>query len=140
MKNILLFLLFLFSCLNNIFAESICFKDICIEAEVADSPESRQKGLMFREKMPENRGMLFVFPQQAKYNFWMKNMSFSLDIIWIDSNYTIVEIKENMLPCQDPCQVIAPSREASFVLEVAGGFAKKNKLQILDKVAIKKGE
>ncbi len=138
MRTIFFIFLFSFAWLGNIFAETVCVKDVCIEAEVADSPESRQLGLMFRESMPENRGMLFVFPQEGKYNFWMKNMNFPLDMIWVDSNYTIVEIKENMLPCRDSCPVIAPSKEASFVLEVAVGFVKKNKLEVSDKIVIKK--
>ncbi len=138
MKTIFLFFLFSLVQVNNIFAETVCFKDVCIEAEVVESVESRQKGLMFREGMPENKGMLFVFPQEAKHGFWMKNMKFSLDMIWIDSDYNIVEIKENMLPCQGSCPVIAPLKDARFVLEVVSGFALKNKLKVSDKITIKK--
>ncbi len=64
---------------------------------VADSKEERIQGLSYREQIPLD-GMLFIFPSSKKYAFWMKGMSFPLDIIWINENGEVVGFKENALP------------------------------------------
>lgn len=62
--------------------------------EIADSPEERQRGLMNRKSLGENRGMLFVFPRDEKLSFWMKNTPIPLSIAYIAKDGTIKEIKE----------------------------------------------
>lgn len=108
----------------------VCFRDICVDCEIADSDEKRIKGLMFREDLAQNSGMLFIFPFEDKYSFWMKNMRFSLDMIWIGSDRKIVDINKNVLPCGASCEEIIPKAKAKYVLEVNSGFADKNRIKI----------
>ena len=63
---------------------------ILVCASVADTPEARQQGLSGRAGLGESEGMLFVFPKDGEYAFWMKDMRFSIDILWLSGNGTIV--------------------------------------------------
>ncbi len=142
MKRILIIflLIFLVSCAKN-FNEILIDngeKLIKIKVEIADDNEERAKGLMFTEKLDENEGMLFVFDEENYQTFWMKNTLISLDIIFIDENFEIVDIK-NVQPCrEEPCTLYESSKPAKYVLEVNGNFTLKNKIKIGDRVIIKK--
>ena len=104
----------------------VCIRENCFDVEIADSGNELARGLMFREKLDENKGMLFIFMQPANYTFWMKNMFIPLDIIWIDENKAIVHIEENVPICeQDPCQTYTPNKKALYVLEIKSGLVKK---------------
>ncbi len=94
-----------------------------LSLEIADSPEERRVGLMFRDPLPENHGMLFIFGREQAYSFWMMDMRFSLDIIWIDSNGIVVHIENNVPPCSRACPSYQPNVSALYVLEVNAGFA-----------------
>lgn len=86
--------------------------------ETATTPEQRQQGLMFREYLDAQAGMLFVFEYDAPYAFWMKNTKMSLDIIWIDSEWRVVD-STTALPCEDdPCPSYYPRADARYVLEI----------------------
>ena len=89
--------------------------------EIADTPESRTQGLMFREDLPLDQGMLFIFPESKPYEFWMPNLAFPLDIVWIDSFQNIVDVK-TVPPCQkeviSECPSYQPKGAAKYVLEV----------------------
>lgn len=108
---------------------SICFQDSstqenkgCFLIEIVSTPLQMQKGLMFREKLDQDKGMLFVFSQESKYPFWMKNTLIPLDMIWIDRNSKVVFIKENAEPCiSKDCPTINPQQNAQYVLEINGG-------------------
>ncbi len=103
----------------------VCIEQICFMVEIADSAEERAKGLMYREALDEGKGMLFVYPEEGIYNFWMKNTLIPLDMIWISSDRRIVHIEE-AVPCkEDPCYVYQPAKKALFVLEINGGLAEK---------------
>ena len=107
---------------------------IMINAEIADDSDERKNGLMFREKLEENSGMLFIFENEESQTFWMKNTLISLDIIFIGSDLEIVDIK-NAEPCRkDPCKLYASPGPAKYVLEVNAGFAARNKLKVGDKI------
>jgi len=111
-------------------------KNVRVFAEVADDNDERAKGLMFREKLEENNGMIFIFEQENEIAFWMKNTLIPLDIIFIGKNFKIVDIK-NAVPCkQDPCQLYKPQKSAQYVLEVNSGFAEKNGIKVNDEVEI----
>ena len=111
-------------------------KNVRIFAEIADNNDERAKGLMFREKLEENNGMIFIFEQENEIAFWMKNTLIPLDIIFIGKNFKIVDIK-NAVPCkQDPCQLYKPQKSAQYVLEVNSGFAEKNGIKVNDEVEI----
>ena len=104
-----------------------------IQAELAVTAEHRAQGLMFRDSLDPDRGMLFVFPQSDFHAFWMKNCRFPIDIIWLSSAKKIVHIERVVPPCKvEPCPTYGPMRKAKYVLEVVADFSKKEKLQLGD--------
>ena len=106
-----------------------------ITAELAVSDEERQLGLMFREKINSDQGMLFLFKEEGFHSFWMKNMNFPLDIIWLDRDKIIVHIESNVPPCRElPCSSYTPQFPASYVLELKTGSVGKNQLKMYDKL------
>jgi uncharacterized protein len=110
-----------------------------IHAELAQTPSEWSRGLMFRNSMPNDAGMLFVFPLEATQSFWMKNTKIPLDIIFISSAGVIVDIKNDFLPCTaDPCPVYNSAAPAQDVLEINYGLAQKTGLKTGDKIIINK--
>jgi len=116
----------------------VCFESKgCFDAEVAASPLARERGLMDRTSLAPNHSMLFVFPvpDQARL-FWMKNMRFPLDIVWINSEKKIVGISKNVPPCEEiHCPSFASPAPASFVLEINAFAADERGLKIGDRVS-----
>lgn len=114
-------------------------KNLSVKVELAANPYQWSTGLMFRDKLEENSGMMFVFPNETTRNFWMKNVSFALDIIFISKDLEVADIKENFEPCPS-FQLICPSyfskKPATFVLEVNAGFVAKNGIRMGDKVEL----
>jgi uncharacterized protein len=103
-----------------------------IQAEIADTTEKRAKGLMYRDSLPKDRGMLFTFAEPQLWTFWMKNTRISLDIIWMDGKKRIVHIERNVPTCprtDDGCPQYQPNDNAVYVLELAAGVADALKLQ-----------
>ena len=95
-----------------------------LDVEIADTPEKVQRGYMFREKISDNEGMLFMFPTPGFHNFWMKNCKVGLDIAWLDEQWKVVHLEENLPPCAaDPCPSWGPLKAARYVLEVRAGLA-----------------
>lgn len=89
--------------------------------EIADTEELRQRGLMYRDPLPDDRGMLFQFPQSTEQSFWMRNTPSSLDIIYIDPRGRIVSIAKHATPMSEtPIPSYGP---ANGVLEVRAGRA-----------------
>ena len=70
--------------------------------EVATTPQERARGLMFRDHLPQNMGMLFIFPAPEHWTIWMKNTKISLDILWLDHKKTIVHIEPQVPSCDLP--------------------------------------
>ena len=104
-----------------------------IVVDIADTPQSQERGLSFRNNLAENEGMLFVFNLPGEYYFWMKDMNFPIDIIWLDSDRKVVYIKKDARPELFP-ESYAPELDAKYVLEVVSGFSDKNNLKIGDEV------
>lgn len=100
--------------------------------EIADDDAERQRGLMFREPLADDRGMLFQFPDVAERGFWMRNTPSPLDIIYIDPNGRIVSIVRNAAPNSDA--VLPSNGPASGVLELRAGRAAEIGAQPGDKV------
>lgn len=103
-----------------------------IQAEIADTTEKRAKGLMYRESLAKDRGMLFTFAEPQLWTFWMKNTRIPLDIIWMDGKKRIVHIERNVPTCprtDDGCPQYQPNDNAIYVLELAAGVADALKLQ-----------
>ena len=100
-----------------------------ILAEVADNPASRSRGLMFREQLAPNRGMLFVFEEAGEWSFWMKNTKIALDILWLGADKRIVHVEENVPGCaKDLCPEYKPNKDALYALELPAGSVKREKL------------
>ena len=100
-----------------------------VEVEVADTKEKREKGLSGRDSLEGGHGMLFVFNTEGIYPFWMKNMKFPLDIIWIDSSYRVVGVTSDVRPESYP-ETFSPNKPAKYVLEVKSGFARENNIKV----------
>ena len=97
-----------------------------LHVEVAESPIRRQLGYMFRERVGPEDGMIFVFEEAAFHSFWMKNVGFSLDLLWMAGDGTVVDVALEIPPCrEDPCPSYVPMARALYVLELAGGRAEK---------------
>ena len=97
---------------------------VSLKVEIADSPSEREKGLMFRYSMPDDRGMLFVFENERNLAFWMKNTFIPLDIAYISARGLINEIYR-MEPL-DYSKVYTSKKPAKYALEVNAGWFKKN--------------
>jgi uncharacterized membrane protein (UPF0127 family) len=114
---------------------TIYIQDKPFLAEIADTPEKHSKGLMFRQSIRDDYGMLFVFGGEDYRSFWMKNTLIALDIIFLNRAGQIVDMFMSVPPCLgDPCPSYPSKFPASFVLELKGGMAKKMKLKIGDKI------
>jgi uncharacterized protein len=137
---ILLFLLSIaFLCITVIKSKEkdrACFDETCFKIEMAQDPVIRTKGLMYREKLDLDRGMLFIFEQEDIYAFWMKNTYIHLDMIWIDKEFVVVDIYKNATPCRETCDPIIPSANATYVLEINSGLADKYNIKVGDRVKI----
>ncbi len=103
-----------------------------IHAELADTPQKRSEGLMYREHLADNRGMLFTFSQAQAWTFWMKNTKIPLDLIWMNENKQIIHMEQRVPICtrtDDSCPQYRPNEGALYVLELAAGRAESLKLQ-----------
>ena len=143
-KNKFFILIFIILILLTIFIytqtnkNKICFNKNCFKVEIVSNQEELSKGLMFRESLNKNSGMLFIFPEEDIHNFWMKNTLIPLDIIWINSAKEIVFIQKKAQPClEEPCEIFTPDKEALYVLEINSGIAKEIGLEIWSKVNFK---
>jgi len=141
LKNLLFFCLSILAfslplvSLNKTYVKVFLPNGVSITAELAVTDEERARGLMYREKIDPDQGMLFIFEEEDRYSFWMKNMKFSLDLIWLDREKRIVHIERNVPPCQSlPCPSYAPSLLALYVLELKAGSADENRLKMYDKL------
>jgi uncharacterized membrane protein (UPF0127 family) len=106
-----------------------------VTAELAVSDEERARGLMFREKILPDQGMLFVFEEEGLHSFWMKNTLIPLDMIWLDSDKRIIHIEADVPPCrEDPCPSYGPAVPARYVLELKAGEARTNRLKAGDRL------
>lgn len=102
----------------------LCPSGDSLRLEIAVSEEERTLGLMFRESLPEDMGMLFVFEECGRHPFWMKNCFFPLDIIWMDREGKVLSVMDHLPPCRrDNCPEYNPDVNACYVLEVNAGKA-----------------
>jgi len=133
--SLCIFKLFTF---NQSFAEEIVYAHAIvttstgeeIPVEVADTLKKRRLGLGKRTSLKKDWGMLFVFENRKRYHFWMKDMQFPLDVIWLD-NHRIVHITHNAKPAiyRDEPEIMASPVPVNFVLEIAAGRAEKLRLK-----------
>lgn len=100
---------------------------------IADDTAEQTRGLMFVEQMPEDHGMLFIFPDSQPRSFWMRNTLIPLDIIYFDADLRLVSISKNARPCKTSrCDHYPSSGPAKYVLELNAGHADQLGLQVGD--------
>jgi uncharacterized protein len=107
---------------------NVTVNGLVLLADISVTNEQRTKGLSVKDGLAENEAMLFVFDNEAEHTFWMKDMKFPIDIIWIDSDKTIVHIEHNLQPCGYGllCPTYKPGQDSLYVLETVSGFAEKH--------------
>ena len=107
---------------------NVTVNGLILSADISASNEQRTKGLSVKDALAENEAMLFVFDNEDEHTFWMKDMKFPIDIIWINDNKTVVHIEHNLQPCGYGllCPTYKPGQDSLYVLETVGGFAEKH--------------
>lgn len=98
-----------------------------LEAEAADTPEKLLFGLAFRDALPPNGGMLYIFDQNGLHRITTREYRFPIDILWVDESHHVVHMLENADPCsKDPCPFFGPPPEpARYVIMAESGFIRK---------------
>lgn len=138
-KIVLLFLaLFLFQCEGQVMGDGplvpIQIGDSNLQVEVAATPQKRQRGLMYRSALPDNEGMLFVFPETQALSFWMKNTLIPLDIGFFDEQGFLIEYK-TMQP-DNGKKIHTSSEPAKYALEMNQGWFKKHGIKKYDRLSL----
>ena len=103
-----------------------------IHAEVKADRQSQATGMMYRDSLAADRGMLFVYRGPVREAYWMHNCKIALDIIWLDQDGKVVEIAANAPPCNGPersCPTYGGHELANYVLELGGGQAKAHQIE-----------
>lgn len=118
---------------------TVSFENKSFQVELAQTDEERQQWLMNREFLDKNKWMLFIFPNEWKHIFWMKNTLIPLDMIWINVNNwenRVVDI-QTAIPCvTDECEIYKPAWDSLFVLEINAWLAEKYGIEVWDLVYI----
>lgn len=110
-----------------------CIKNQCFNVEVVKDSKALTKGLMDRKKLKADQGMLLNYTSSDKYAVWMKNMNFSLDIIWLNKKKEVVYLHENAPPCEtEQCDLYTPDKNAKYILEVPAGSIAKIGIEVGD--------
>lgn len=107
--------------------------------EVVNSKWEMVQGLSGRNSLSDSEGMLFAFDKPGKYGFWMKNMQFPIDIIWISENLTIIWIEKSVSPDTYPKSFV-PESPAKYVLEISAGQVESNNIKIGDFIQFSKNK
>jgi len=114
--------------------------DQVIEVEIASTPEEKIQGLMFREKIGENQGMLFVYEEASSPIIWMKNMLISLDILFIGEDLSINHIERMVPPCDQEddslCDRYSSKKSVNYFLELPAGTADAIGIEVGDSVTL----
>lgn len=105
-----------------------------VKLEIADTPEKRAQGLMKREELADDAGMLFIWKKALLTSFWMKDTPLSLDILFIDENKKINFISKATTPYSH--DLITPDKPFLYVLEVKAGFVERNGITVGDQVVL----
>jgi uncharacterized membrane protein (UPF0127 family) len=106
--------------------------------EIASDPAARARGYMGREAVGSHEGMLFVFEEAGRHAFWMKDCRVRLDIVWLDATLRVVDVARDRPPCPGggECPEVVPLEAAKYVLEFAGGTARREGLKTGDRVVV----
>ena len=105
------------------------------KVQVSDDADERRQGLSGQDALDNDEGMIFVFDRPGMHGFWMKDMKFSIDIIWIDENLRVVHLEEAVSPSTFP-ESFVPSVDALYVLEIYTGQAAAQGIDLGDAVVL----
>ncbi len=111
------------------------FAGVSLRIEYATTTEARERGLSGVSYIPEDYGMLFVFPRDGVYGFWMKDMQASIDIFWLDDKGQVIFLQPNVEPSSYP-YVFYPSEPARYVLETRAGFSTRHSVSVGAKLVL----
>jgi len=114
---------------------SIVVGDTALIVDVVETPKDRERGLSGRRELIDNNGMLFVFEEKQINKFWMKDMKFSIDIIWFNEYGEIIYFVENVSPETYP-QLFGPDEDSQYILEVRAGFVKEKGFKLGDTIEL----
>ena len=106
-----------------------------VNIEIAANQGQKIKGLSGKNYLPANQGILFVEDESKKISIWMKDMRFAIDIVWIDENFKIIHIENNVQPDSFP-KIFSSQEPARYVLEVNAGFTTENNIKVGDKIKL----
>lgn len=130
-------LMIITGCANNLEKTQVMINENIITVEIANNTAERQKGLMFREELCQECGMLFIFEKEQKLQFWMKNTLIPLDLIFISKEGEIQQIQEADPCIEEYCKLYISEKPAKYVLEVNKGYSTEKGIKINDSVIIK---
>ena len=117
--------------------ETITLNGTSFDTLISDTEALREKGLGQRKSLPDDQAMIFVFDKPDYYSFWMKDMSFPLDMIWVDASSTVIWIEHDVKPETFP-KSFYPQSPALYVVEVNTGVSQKIGLNVGDRITISK--
>lgn len=103
-------------------------RKVTLQVEIARTMEARSQGLMFRRSLPGDAGMLFVFEEDGRWGFWMKNTYIPLSIGYIDNRWRLVEVKDMAVapdPAAGPFEIYEPAQPFRYALEVNQGYFRR---------------
>ncbi len=105
-----------------------------LRVSLATTSAQRSRGLSGRSELLEGTGMLFVFSEPAQYSFWMKDMNFSIDIVWVNARGVVIDITTDASPASFPTTFV-PSGPVTYVLEVPAGYTSRAGINIGDTIS-----
>lgn len=100
-----------------------------VSARIADSDPERTKGLSGTKELKDNEAMLFTYETSGNWGIWMKDMNYSIDIIWLDDQKKVIHIVEHASPDSYP-KVFEPGKNARYVVELAAGYVRRNNVSV----------
>lgn len=113
----------------------VTINDHVIYVDLAENEAQQELGLGNRSSLGADQGMLFIFPSDAQHEFWMKDMSFSIDMIWLSADGTVIYIQPNVAPNTYP-DAFGPDENSRYVLEVPANFAAEHGIVVGDKATL----
>jgi hypothetical protein len=118
--------------------KTVRYKNKTFRLEVADTLRKLSVGLMNRDKLAKNRGMLFVFGRDGRPGIWMLHMKISIDIIWLDRRGVVVHMWKSAKPCKNMffCRTQRPKKDARYVIELRAGTANEVGLKLGDRFVL----
>ena len=119
-------------------AVTVTLREQTFNVEIADDNSERARGLMYRDQMAADAGMLFLFERQEAQAFWMKNTKIPLDILYFDNGWILVGWSLNTPPCSlgDRCPSYPSQAPARYVLELNAGTAERIGVKLGDKLSV----